>query len=328
MDDDDTNVPVPVKKEAPKAEVDLLGDEPSKPPAESIIDINMPSQIPSQIPPQDDFNTMRNMFSTMNVNQPAPQQAPSSVDFFAEEPKKEVPPPQSAINFDLNLTGSTNPPPSNFSTGLGLLSSNTNAKAFATSSPGNKPLEVDFFNLPPKQDANASMFSKKPAEQPTSQMENIFSGQPEKPVQSQVSSPLTDLNVNDFMATKPKESEVQINQSNIQAPPSAGDFSTLQNFFQTSNPSTLQGMSMNQPSGISMGGSSIGAPGQVPNEGDFNTLQNMFQTTNYSNLSNNNPPSQIVEQKAPVAPIASSTNKSNTNVFATMGGGTSASSNF
>ena len=120
MDDDDTNVPVPVKKEAPKAEVDLLGDEPSKPPAESIIDINMPSQIPSQVPPQDDFNTMRNMFSIMNVNQPAQQQAPSSVDFFAEEPKKEVPPPQSAINFDLNLTGSTNPPPSNFSTGFGL----------------------------------------------------------------------------------------------------------------------------------------------------------------------------------------------------------------
>ena len=76
------------------------------------------SQIPSQVPAQDDFNTMRNMFSTMNVNQP--QQPASSVDFFADEPKKEAPPPQSAINFDLNMSGSTNPPPSNFSTGFGL----------------------------------------------------------------------------------------------------------------------------------------------------------------------------------------------------------------
>ena len=73
------------------------------------------------------------------------------------------------------------------------------------------------------------------------------------------------MSVNDFMGSKPKESEIQFTQSNMQAPPSAGDFSTLQNFFQTSNPSTIQNMTINQPSqmsGISMGNSSIG---QAPN---------------------------------------------------------------
>ena len=104
---------------------------------------------------------MRNMFSTMNVNQPAPQPS-NSVDFFASEPKKETPPPQSAINFDLNLS-SSNPPQSNFATGFALQSNNIDAKAFSTSAPGNKPLEVDFFNLPPKQE-NLNAFSKKQVE--------------------------------------------------------------------------------------------------------------------------------------------------------------------
>ena len=45
-------------------------------------------------------------------------------------------------------------------------------------------------------------------------------------------------------------------------------------------------------------------------------------------MNNNYTPSQVVEPKAPVAQVPSSTNKTNTNVFATMGGGTSAASNF
>ena len=92
------------------------------------------------------------------------------------------------------------------------------------------------------------------------------------------------------------------NMSKPAVPPSADDFSTMQNLFQTSNPSAIQGMSFNQPaqsSGISMG-NSVGAPSQGPNEGDFNTLQQMFQTTNYSNMNSSNIPApQISEQKAP-----------------------------
>lgn len=157
--------------------MNLLGDEPPKP-VESIIDVTMPSQI-SSIPAQEDYNTMQNMFSTMNVNQAQPQPASSSMDFFAEEPKKDSPapvnPPNSAVVFDLNMSSSSTSQ-NNFATGFGLPSSNVDAKAFATSAPGNKPLEVDFFNLPPKQEVTTSAFSKKP--EPSSlQMENILSGQ-------------------------------------------------------------------------------------------------------------------------------------------------------
>ena len=53
----------------------------------------------------------------------------------------------------------------------------------------------------------------------------------------------------------------------------------------------------------------------------------MFQTTNYSNL-NNNAPSQMFEQKASVSNPNPSPSKVNANVFATMGGGASAASNF
>ena len=151
---------------------------------------------------------MQNMFSTLNTSQPPPQQQPASMDFFADQPKKEVPPPapvSNPSNFDLNLLGS-NPPQSNFATGFGLESSNVNAKAFATSAPGGKPLEMDFFNQPPKENVNMTAFSKKPAEQTNSaQMENLFSGQTsEKPAETHVNSPLTDMSLNDFMANKPK----------------------------------------------------------------------------------------------------------------------------
>ena len=126
---------------------------------------------------------------------------------------------------------------------------------------------------------------------------------------------------------------MQLPPSNIQPPPNANDFSTLQNFFQTSNPSAIQGMTMNQPSqmsGISMGTSAIGT-GQ-PHESDFSTLQQMFQTTNYSNLSNTNTPSQIQPPPQVIQPqpqVASPPkNNNSTSVFATMSGGTSAASNF
>ena len=101
----------------------------------------------------------------------------------------------------------------------------------------------------------------------------------------------------------------------------------MQNLFQTGNPSAIQSMQANQPSqmsGMSMG-SSIGAPGQSPNESDFSTLQQMFQTSNYANLNKQDSPNKVQEQKAPMADP--SFNKG-ANVFATMGGGPSASSNF
>ena len=342
MDDNET---VPTKVEVPKPETDLLGDvspAPSKP-AESIIDITMPtSSVEAPPPPKvDDFNTMQNMFSTMNVtSQPQPVNN-NSMDFFAEEPKKEVVPPapvvpaNSAINFDLNMSGS-NTSANNFATGFGLESSNVSAKAFATSAPGGKPLEVDFFNLPPKQEGPPAAFAKKPAEQPatTSQMENIFSGSSEKSV-GKVADPLTDMSANDFMSSKPKEQEIVFPSSNIQPPPSASDFSTMQNLFQTSNPSTIQGMTQPQTSMMapSSMGSAIGAPGTAPNESDFSTLQQMFQTNNYSNLNSSTSTAQVPQQKAPAADFFKNNTPATSNapkpdVFATMGGGSNASSGF
>lgn len=130
------------------------------------------------------------------------------------------------------------------------------------------------------------------------------------------------MSLNDFNMSKPAV-----------PPPSADDFSTMQNLFQTSNPSTIQGMSFNQPtqpiqpSGISMG-NPVGAPGQVANEGDFSTLQQMFKTTNYSNLNNSSPATQTAEQKAPALDFSKNSNQNPQNSFATMSGAPSATSGF
>ena len=96
--------------EATKVEMNLLGDfsEP-KPATESIFEIEVPAQVPSKSP-ADDFNTMQDMFTTVNVSpQPATN---STADFFAEEPKKEVAPVVAAKEiptFDYELFSNTEP---------------------------------------------------------------------------------------------------------------------------------------------------------------------------------------------------------------------------
>jgi hypothetical protein len=123
---------------------------------------------------------MQNLFSTMKVNNQPPS---NNHDFFSDEPKPEVSSPSkitpsnttSAPSFDFSLSG---PSQGNFATGFGFEPSAPSSKAFATSAPGSKPLEIDFFNLPSKEEPSNSAFSKKPSgEQPSpTQMENIFSG--------------------------------------------------------------------------------------------------------------------------------------------------------
>jgi hypothetical protein len=56
--------------------------------------------------------------------------------------------------------------------------------------------------MAPKQEVNNSAFSKKPAE--TSQMENILSGKNSQKTIPEVSSPLTDMSLNDFNVSKHK----------------------------------------------------------------------------------------------------------------------------
>lgn len=122
------------------------------------------------------------MFSSMNVNQPVSKE----IDFFSSnEPAKEPTPVTSSISsgFDLNFSAN----PQNFTTGVSYEHSNISAKSFATSSPGSKPAQVDYFNMA-AQEGNA--FSKK---------ENPSTIKSTNPINQ---SNLTDISLNDFMNEK------------------------------------------------------------------------------------------------------------------------------
>ena len=175
LEDDEKTETEAVKTE-PKKEESLLGDfnevetKPVSQPSDSILDFSEPTVPQKQVPAADDFNTMQNMFSTVNVSS---QPVNNSVDMFASEPKKEEPSTISAFDFSMS---SSNANANNFATGVNFEASEISSKQFATSSPGNKPLEVDFFNLPPKQESGIAAFAKKPAveQKPSSQVENFF----------------------------------------------------------------------------------------------------------------------------------------------------------
>ena len=269
--------------------------------------MSSPSSPPKQ-PAAEDFNTMQNLFQTMNVgnNQPSGQ-----MDFFgSQEPKKEAQPVSSVTNpsaggsriYDINQN--------NFATGVGLGNNATSGISFATSSPGSGGFDL-------------SAFAKKqptPQESSSPTMENIYSGQSGKQPSS-VSSPLTDMSLNDFMFSKGKQSEISVSEisggnSNV----NANDFNTMQNLFQTNsggNHQNLLSSSTEQTTFTSA--NSFQAPfQQSPNENDFSTLQQMFQTSNYapSNISASNAPQQQTQQQAPSDPFK----KEKTDVFATMGG--------
>ena len=198
----------------------------------------------------------------------------------------------------------------------------TNGISFATSAPGSGGFDF-------------SAFAKKqptPQESSSPTMENLYSGQSGKQPSS-VSSPLTDMSLNDFMGSKGKQSEISVSEisggnSNV----NANDFNTMQNLFQTSSGGFHQNILSNSTDQTSFtSANSFQAPfQQSPNENDFSTLQQMFQTSNYapSSISASNPPQQQsqqqTQQQAPIDPFK----KEKTDVFATMGGSKNPSFDF
>lgn len=183
--------------------------------------------------------------------------------------------------------------------------------SFATSAPGGSGFDFSAFS------------KKQPVQQQASSptMENIYSGQSGKQA-SNVSNPLTDMSLNDFMSAKSKQNDFQFSQVNAGNNVNSNEFNTMQNFFQTNsggNHQNILSSSTDQTSFTSA--NTFQAPFQTtPNENDFSTLQQMFQTSNYapSNISISNPPQQPqqTQQQDPSDPFK----KEKMDVFATMGG--------
>lgn len=106
---------------------------------------------PTNPPKADDFNTMQNLFSTMNVG----QQPSSQMDFFAsEEPKKEESSVGSVTSASSSNAQIYNVNHNNFATGVGLGNNATSGISFATSAPGSGGFDFSAFSKkqPPSQE--------------------------------------------------------------------------------------------------------------------------------------------------------------------------------
>lgn len=159
--------------------------------SESLFEFGQPTSPPKQPQPTEEFGNMQEMFKGLNVAAPPT----SEIDFFAEEPKKEVKaePAKPSSNdlsslfpassgFDFSATSPSN---GGFGTGFGLnAGGQVNSKSFATTNfsvSKQEPFDLSgglLGSQAAKQEPTA--FSKKASNvEPVSynQMESIFTGQ-------------------------------------------------------------------------------------------------------------------------------------------------------